>query len=129
MPDFSAYAHSELTRRIVASALQVHAELGPGLLESTYRACLAYQLSLDGMTCRQEVCIPIRYRGLNIDNSYRADLIVEEAVLLELKSVEKLVPLHSTQLLTYLRWSGIKVGLLMNFNVPKLKYGLRRFVR
>jgi GxxExxY protein len=127
--DFSGYQHSELTGRILASALTVHASLGPGLLESTYRACLAHQLELDGMSSRREVPIPIRYQGADIDTSYRADLIVEDRVLIELKAVERLLPIHLAQVLTYLRLSDLRVGLLINFNVTRLKFGIKRLVR
>jgi GxxExxY protein len=127
--DYSTYQHSELTGRILDSALHVHAELGPGLLESAYRACLAHQLSLDGMASRHEVPIPLRYRGLEVQTSYRADLIVEQAVIIELKSVDKLLPVHSSQLLTHLRLLDLRVGLLINFNVTRLKFGVKRLVR
>ena len=99
------------------------------MLERAYQVCLARQLELEGMVPRQEVAIPIRYQGVEIDTSYRADLVVDDCVLLELKAVERLLPIHSTQVLTYLRLSGLHVALLVNFNVTKLKFGIRRFVR
>ena len=127
--DYSTYQHSQLTARILDSAIQVHAALGPGLLESAYRACLAHQLALDGMPSRHEVPIPLRYRGLEIESSYRADLVVDETVLLELKAVDRLLPIHSSQLLTYLRLLDVRVGLLINFNVTRLKFGVKRLIR
>ena len=117
-----------LTKSIIGSAIQVHRTVGPGLLEGTYRACLVHQLRKDGMSVRHEVPIKVKYDGVDLDVGYRADLIVHEQVLLELKSVETLLPVHEAQLLTYLRHSGLKVGLLMNFNVARLVEGLRRFV-
>ena len=122
-------AHASLTRAILGSAIRVHRELGPGLLESTYRTCLMKQLEADGVSAQQEVVIPIRYRGMDIDSVYRADVIVDGRVLLELKAVETLLPLHEAQTLTYLRHSNMPVGLLINFNVKRLMLGVRRFVR
>ncbi|MGZ5072514.1 MAG: GxxExxY protein [Usitatibacter sp.] len=119
----------ELTRRILGSAIEVHRELGPGLLESTYRVCLVHQLILDGHEVRQEIPIPTTYKGSVVDASFRADLIVDESVLLELKAVEKLLPLHEAQTLTYMKLCNLRIGLLINFNVRSLKDGIRRFVR
>jgi GxxExxY protein len=107
----------------------VHAELGAGLLESAYSACLAHQLSLDGMAFGREVPIPLHYRGLEIQTSYRADFVVDQAVVIELKAVDRLFPIHSSQLLTYLRLLDLRVGLLINFNVTRLKFGVKRLVR
>ena len=109
--------------------MQVHTTLGPGLLESVYRTCLAQQLRLDRLTVRQEVPIPLSYKGVSLDHSCRADMIVEESVLVELKAVERLLPIHQAQTLTYLKLSRLNVGLLINFNVLSLKDGFRRFVR
>jgi GxxExxY protein len=119
----------DLTRAIIGSAITVHRELGPGLLEGTYRACLLEQLAADGLAADHEVRLPIKYRGLTVDSGYRADVIVERQVLLELKAVEALTPVHEAQVLTYLKHSHLRVGLLMNFNVTKLVNGIRRFVR
>jgi GxxExxY protein len=119
----------ELTRRILGSAIEVHRELGPGLLESTYRVCLVHQLLLEGHDVKQEVPIPITYKGSIVDASFRADLIVDDAALLELKAVEKLLPLHEAQTLTYMKLCNLRIGLLLNFNVRSLKDGIRRFVR
>ena len=103
--------------------------MAPGLLESSYRACLVRQLESDGMLVSREVPIGITYKGLVVPTLYRADLIVEGMTLVELKSVEKLLPIHEAQTLTYLRHAHLSVGLLMNFNVKMLKDGIRRFVR
>ena len=118
----------ELTQAILGSAITVHRELGPGLLESTYRACLLKQLQADGLAAQSEVEIPIRYKDFAIDAKYRADVIVEQKVLLELKAVENLAPLHETQVLTYLRHAKLDIGLLINFNVSRLMSGVRRFI-
>src|SRR5689334_7531210 len=118
----------ECTRRILDSAIHVHRALGPGLLESTYRICLMQRLRLDGMEVRAEVPIGIDYCGLSIDSAFRADLIVDDAVILELKAVERLLPLHAAQLYTYLRLAKRPIGLLINFNVPRLMTGVRRVI-
>jgi len=118
-----------LSRQIIGCAMHVHRNLGPGLLESAYRSCLARQLALDGLDFEQEVPISIRYEGMEIGCAYRADIIVRRSVLLELKSVERLLPIHEAQALTYLRLSQLPIGLLLNFNAVRLKDGIRRFVR
>src|ERR1700694_1744118 len=115
---------SALTRRILACALSVHRELGPGLLESTYRSCLVHELRCSGLPVSQEVNVPVIYKGVKIDCGYRADIVVQEKVLLELKTVERLLPIHDAQMLTYLKLSGLHVGLLMNFNAINLRHGL-----
>ena len=119
----------EITRRILGCAIEVHRELGPGLLESTYRTCLVKQLLMDGLYVEEEVGIPIQYKGQFVESSYRADLIVDRAVLLELKALERLLPIHEAQTLTYLKHSRLRVGLLINFNVTSLMKGVRRYVR
>jgi GxxExxY protein len=113
---------------VIGAAIEVHGQLGPGLLESTYRACLVEELRLRGIAHRQEVALPVNYRGLLLETGYRLDLLVEDLVILELKSVERLEPIHQAQLLTYLRVSGRWLGLLLNFNTDRLKNGLRRLV-
>jgi GxxExxY protein len=125
---FANYLHSDLTDRIIGSALVVHRALGPGLLEGAYRACLAHRLRSDGLEVQQEVPIPLKFEAVELDISYRADLIVEGKVLLELKAVQQIGPLHESQLLTYLKVSGIRVGLLLNFNVSRLRAGIHRVV-
>ena len=119
----------DFTRPIIGAAIAVHRELGPGLLEGTYRECLMRQLADDGLQARREVPIPLQYRGVAIDFSYRADVIVENSVLLELKAVETLQRVHQAQILSYLKHSGLHFGLLINFNVDQLIKGVRRFVR
>ena len=119
----------ELTHAILGAAISVHRELGPGLLESTYQSCLVDQLRQDGMAVEVETIIPVRYRGRALDGGYRADVVVERKVLLELKAVDAISPIHKAQTLTYLRHSGLKVGLLINFNVPRLMSGVHRFIR
>jgi GxxExxY protein len=106
----------------------VHRSLGPGLLEGAYHQCLAYELSSAGIRFRMEHPIPVSYNEIKIDCAFRADLIVEDCVIVELKSVDRILPIHEAQLLTYLRLSGLRLGLLINFNARVLKNGIRRFV-
>jgi GxxExxY protein len=113
---------------VIGCAIEGHRQLGPGLLESIYKVCLANELSARGMPFRTEVPIPVRYKGADLETGYRADIVVDAKVLLELKSVEEVLPVHESQMLTYLRLSRLRVGLLLNFNVPVLKNGIRRFV-
>ena len=116
----------DLTRRIISSAVRVHEELGPGLLESAYRRCLSYELSNAGLSAEIEVPIPIVYRDVHLDCGYRADFIVAKSVLLEIKAIDALLPVHKAQVVTYLRLSRIRVGLLINFNELRLIDGVRR---
>jgi GxxExxY protein len=118
----------QLTELIIGAAIEVHRETGPGLLESTYEECLCYELSQLRLAFERQVHLPILYKGIKLDCGYRMDLVVEDAVVLELKTVEILLPVHSAQLLTYLKLSRKKVGLLMNFNEATLRKGLRRLV-
>jgi len=118
----------ELSGRILGCAIEVHRELGPGLLESVYRHCLAHELRAAGITVRQEVSIPVRYKGELFDCGFRADLLVEDVLLVELKAVERLLPIHEAQLLTYLKLSDLRLGLLLNFNAVPLKTGIRRLL-
>ena len=117
-----------ITHGIIAAAIEVHRQLGPGLLESAYRECVCYELSQMGLAFTREVQLPLSYKGLKLDCSYRIDLLVEDEVVVELKSVEQTLPVHSAQLLTYLKAANKQVGLLINFNVPVLKEGIRRIV-
>ncbi|QNN25473.1 GxxExxY protein [Planctomycetales bacterium ZRK34] len=121
--------HKELTGRIVHAAIQVHRELGPGLLESTYEQCLMHLLVQGGapVICQEE--LPIRFQGILIDAGYRVDMLVDNKVIVELKAVQHIEPIHEAQLLTYLRLSGIRVGLLMNFNVLRMRDGIKRFAQ
>lgn len=118
----------DVARSVIDAGLQVHKALGPGLLESAYEVCLAYELGARKMRLRRQAALPIYYKGVRLDANYRIDLLVEEALVVEVKSVDKLTPLHDAQLLTYLKLSGCRLGLLMNFNVPLFKQGLRRLV-
>lgn len=114
------------TEQIIGGAIEVHRALGPGLLESAYRRCLMQELKLREVTVEAEVAVPLVYKGLALDCGYRLDLIVNDEVIVEVKCVAALLPIHTAQLLTYLRLTGKRVGLLINFNVPVLKDGLRR---
>ena len=118
-----------LSYKVIGSAIEVHRALGPGLLESVYRTCLLHELQVRGIEARSEVPIPVVYKGRKLDCGFRADLIVEETLLLELKALERLLPVHDAQILTYLRLSGLKVGFLFNFNASPLKNGIRRFMK
>jgi len=120
--------HEKLTEAIIGSAIEVHKELGPGLLESTYEECLCHELSLRALRFLRQVEMPVHYKKVNLDCGYRLDILVEETVILELKSVEKILPIHEAQLMTYLKLSKKSVGLLFNFNVPVLKDGIVRRV-
>src|SRR6266536_5737119 len=111
----------QLTEAIIGAAIEVHRELGPGLLESAYEECFCYELCLRGLNFERQVELPVAYKGLKLDCGYRLDIVVEDSVLIELKSIEQILPIHQAQLLTYLHLSGKKVALLMNFNVSVLK--------
>ena len=119
---------NEITEAIIGSSIEVHRELGPGLLESAYRQCLCHELTLRGMPFVCERPLPVAYKGLRLDCGYRVDLVVADAVVVELKTVDRLAPVHDAQLLTYLRLGGWKVGLLINFNVELLRNGIHRRV-
>jgi len=118
----------ELSRRVIECAIEVHRNLGPGLLESTYRQCLAYELSHAGLSFQMEVPLPVRYKETLLDCGYRIDLLVHGDLVVEAKSVETLLPIHHAQILTYMRLSKAPLGLLINFNVTKLQNGIKRFV-
>jgi GxxExxY protein len=119
---------NEITRAIIGAAMRVHSALGPGLLESAYQACLAYELRKGGLAVECELPLPVAYEGVKLDVGYRIDLLVEGVVVVELKFVETIAPVHEAQIISYLRLSGNKVGLLINFKVVHLKDGVRRFV-
>lgn len=119
---------NEITEAVIGAAMAVHKELGPGLLESTYEACLAYELTERGLKVERQKGLPVIYREVRLDCGYRIDLLVEEQVVVELKTVETLEPIHKAQLLSYLKLSGCRVGLLINFNVKVLRNGIRRLV-
>jgi GxxExxY protein len=118
----------ELREAIIGAAIEVHKELGPGLLESSYQRCLAREFDVRGIKYRQEVDLPLNYKGVVIDCAYRIDFVVEEKIVVELKSVEKLIPIHEAQLLTYLRLSKLRVGLLINFNSSVIRNSFIRRV-
>lgn len=118
----------EITDKIIGAAIEVHRVLGPGLLESAYEECLCHELELRGLAFQRQVQLPVRYKEVLLNCGYRLDLVVAEAVVVELKAVERLEPVHESQLLTYLRLSQLRVGLLINFNVALLKQGIVRRV-
>jgi GxxExxY protein len=118
----------ELSNRVIGCAIEVHRELGPGLLESTYEQCLAHELQIHGMVFRLQHVQPVEYKGLRFDCGDRLDLLVEDALIIELKSVEGIKGMHEAQLLIYMKLAGVKTGLLINLNVTKLKDGIKRFV-
>jgi GxxExxY protein len=118
----------ELSGKIIGCAIEVHKNLGPGLLESAYERCLSYELNAAGLKNETQKELPIDYKGMRIDSGYRIDLIVENSIIVELKSVDKILPIYEAQLLTYMKLAGVKIGLLINFNVTKLKEGIKRFV-
>ena len=118
----------ELSNKVIGLAIDVHRELGPGLLESTYQQCLSYELSKNNIKFELEKELPVKYKDVVINCGYRIDLLIENKLILELKCVEKLVPIHEAQILTYMKLAKIKTGLLINFNVQMLKNGIKRFV-
>jgi len=119
---------SDLTGQIIGAAIEVHRVLGPGLLESAYEAALCQEMALRGIEFQRQVSLPMEYKGVKLDCGYRIDLIVEKRVIVELKTVEKIAPVHEVQLRTYLALTGIRVGLLLNFFVPVMAEGIKRIV-
>lgn len=119
---------NEISGQVVGAAIAVHRELGPGLLESAYEVCLVHELKQQGCYVEQQVVQPVFYKGLRLECGYRLDLLIEKQVIVELKAVETIMPVHEAQLLTYLKLRQLRLGLLINFNVPVLKYGIRRLV-
>jgi GxxExxY protein len=119
---------NSITEAIIGAAMAVHKALGPGLLESAYEACLAFELAERELAVEQQKAMPVTYRGVKLDCGYRLDVLVEGRVIVELKTVDKLQPIHEAQLLSYLKLSGCQVGLLINFNVKVLRNGIRRLV-
>jgi GxxExxY protein len=118
----------EIGHSIIGAAIRVHSIVGPGLLESAYETCLLYELEKQGLPVRRQLMIPIRYEGLTIDNGYRVDLLVGEQVVVELKAVEAILPVHRGQLLSYLRLGGFRLGYLLNFHVARMRDGVVRIV-
>jgi len=123
-----ALRHKQLTEKIIGAAIEVHQALGPGLLENAYEECLCREFSLRNLAFRRQVDLPVSYKGVRLDCGYRIDVVVEETVVVELKSTDGLSEVHSAQLLTYLRLGNYPVGLLFNFNAPTVKEGMRRLV-
>ena len=118
----------ELSRTVIGCAIEVHRNLGPGLLESTYRQCLACELSHAGILFQMEVPLPVRYKDILLDCGYGIDLLARGELIVEIKSVEALLPIHQAQILTYMRLANVAIGLLINFNVTRLQTGIKRFV-
>lgn len=117
-----------ITEAIIGGAIEVHRELGPGLLESAYEVCLAFELTTRGLKVLRQLQLPVTYKSVHLDCGYRMDLLVEDQVVVEIKAVEALMPIHQAQLLSYLKLSGCRVGLLLNFHAPTIKAGLKRMV-
>ena len=121
--------NDKLTEKVIGCAIEVHRALGPGLLESTYEQCLAHEFSLQAIPFRLQVPIPIQYKSIKLDCGYRLDILVNDCLVLELKSVEKFLTVHEAQMLTYLKLANISTGLLINFNVTRLVDGIKRYKR
>jgi GxxExxY protein len=119
---------NQLSSKIIGAAIEVHKSLGPGLLESTYEECLCHELSIQGLSFEKQKPLPIDYKGKRLDCGYRLDIVVENEIILELKSCEKIESIHKAQLLTYLKLSGLNLGLILNFNVPFMREGIVRIV-
>jgi len=119
---------NQLSSKIIGAAIEVHKNLGPGLLESAYEECLCHELSIHGMSFEKQKSLPINYKGKRLDCGYRLDIVVENAIILELKSCEKIESIHKAQLLTYLKLSGLNLGLILNFKVPFMRDGIVRIV-
>jgi GxxExxY protein len=119
---------NELTSKIIGAAIEVHKNLGPGLLESAYEECLCFEMTLRGLSFKRQEPLPIEYKGTKLDCGYRLDIVVENKVIIELKACDKIEPIHRAQLLTYLKLSGLNLGLLLNFNTPVMRDGIVRIV-
>ena len=119
---------NKLSSRIIGAAIEVHKVLGPGLLESAYEECICHELNIGGLSLERQKPLAVQYKRINLDCGYRLDVVVEDAIILELKSCEKIDPIHKAQLLTYLKLSGLKLGLLLNFNVTLMREGIVRIV-
>jgi GxxExxY protein len=115
------------TGKVIGCAIEVHRTLGPGLLETTYQQCLAHELYLNGIAFKLELPLPVEYKGIRLDCGYRVDILVENRLIIELKAVEEIKNIHKAQLLTYMKLSGLNTGLLINFNVKRLRHGIQRF--
>jgi GxxExxY protein len=126
--DAETQSFNELTERVIGACIEIHRSLGPGLLESAYEECPCYELLQTGIKFERQKPLPVHYKDVKLDCGYRLDLVVEEKIIIELKAVESLLPIHVAQLLTYLKLSGLTLGLLINFNVAMLKQGIKRIV-
>lgn len=124
--DLESQKINQITEKIIGCAIEVHRTLGPGLLESAYEECLCYELKLANLHHERQVALPVIYKGVKLDCGYRMDLVVENSVIIEIKAIEKLLPIHEAQLLSYLKLKDLRVGLLLNFHVAVLKSGLKR---
>lgn len=124
----SVRSTDQITEKIIGSAIAVHKALGPGLLESAYEECLCFELAEAGLEFKRQVALPVVYKGVKLDCGYRMDVVVKGSVIIEIKAVERIGPVHEAQLLSYLKLTGMKVGLLLNFHVPVLKSGIKRIV-
>ena len=119
---------NQLSNKVIGAAIEVHKALGPGLLESAYEECLRHELNLRGLSFKRQKSLSVIYKGLKLNCGYRLDIVVENAIILEMKSCEKIEPIHKAQLLTYLKLTGLQLGLILNFNVTALRYGIVRIV-
>jgi GxxExxY protein len=119
---------NEITKKIIGCAIEVHKTLGPGLLESAYEECLAYELQKNGLNIKRQKPTPVIYKEIKLECGYRIDILVENSVVVELKVVDSLIPVHEAQILTYMKFANIPLGLLINFNVTLLKNGIRRYI-
>lgn len=117
---------SDLSGRVIGAAIEVHRQVGPGLLESAYVECLGWELEQSGLSVKREVIVPLRYKKLTLAQSYRLDLLIDDCLIVEVKAVEKLMPIHDAQLLTYLKLMDKRLGLLMNFNIDVMRNGIKR---
>jgi GxxExxY protein len=124
--DAETQSFSEITERVIGACIEIHRQIGPGLLESAYEECLCYELAQLGIHFERQKTLPVKYKSVRLDCGYRLDLVVENRIIIELKAVENILPIHEAQLLTYLKLSGFTLGLLINFNVPVLKNGIKR---
>jgi GxxExxY protein len=124
--DAETQSFRDLTEQVIGACIDIHRHLGPGLLESAYEECLCYELAQLGIRFERQKPLPVKYKSVNLDCGYRLDLVIEDRIIVELKAVESVLPIHEAQLLTYLKLSGFTLGLLINFNVPLLKNGIKR---
>lgn len=122
------HATNQLSDVAIGAAIEVHRHLGPGLLESSYHACLCHEMDLRGIAYESQVALPLKYKGIQLSKGYVIDLLIENSLIVEIKSVDKLLPIHSAQLMTYMRLQGVSSGLLMNFNVHLLPHGIKRML-